>query len=296
MIDTESLVVFTTIVEKGSFSGAAEVLRQTPSGISRALSRLEKQLNVRLLTRTTRRLNLTDEGRWFLERSQSILKDLNDTEAELSNSVSSPRGTIRVNSSTPVFESLIAPLMPDFMATYPHIHFEFVCNEGVIDLIEQKADIAIRVGELSDSTLNARRLAESRMYLVASPEYLEKSGCPLQPQDLSGHQLLGFTAPSSLNVWPLAVNGSEGMAIDPVIQCSNGAVLRKLVLEGAGIACLSDFFIKDDIDNGKLSRILTEYHLGWHKDIWAVFYKKGQLPARMQLFVDYLSQQIFVHC
>lgn len=292
MINVDAMVNFLAIIDHGSFSAAAEILGQTPSGVSRSLSRLEEQLNVRLLNRTTRRLDLTEEGRWLEQRARSILQDLENTQQELTGSFSHPSGLLRVNASTPVFTKLIAPVIPEFIKQYPDIRFEFISNEDVIDLIEQQADVAIRVGELADSTLNARRLTRSRMQIVASPEYLQTAGIPATPDDLKNHRILGFKQPASLNLWPLSFNGREGFPVEPVMACSSGDVLRKLALSGSGVASLSDFFIQDDIEAGSLLPVLEEYHCGWHKDIWAVFYKKNALPARTQVFVDYLAKQL----
>lgn len=285
------MVNFLAIIDRGSFSGAAEQLGQTPSGVSRSLSRLEEQLNVRLLNRTTRRMDLTEEGRWLEQRARSILQDLENTQQELTNSFSLPSGLLRVNASTPIFTKLIASMLPGFIKQYPDIRFEFISNENVIDLIEQQADVAIRVGELADSTLNARRLATSQMQIVASPDYLQTAGVPETPEELKNHRILGFKQPISLNLWSLAFNGKEGYSVEPTIACSSGEVIRKLAISGSGIASLSDFFIQDDIKAGNLVPILEKHHCGWHKDIWAVFYKKNALPARVQVFVDYLEKQ-----
>ena len=292
MVSVEALQAFLAVVDCKSFSAAAESLEQTPSSISRSVSRLENHLGVRLLNRTTRKLDLTDEGRWLVERGRGILQSLKDTEAELTNSFAHPSGLLRINSSTPVFTQLITPLIAGFLNQYPAIRLEFISDESVVDLLDKQANIAIRVGELSDSTLNARRLAGSRMMIVASPDYLQRSGIPSHPSDLISHTLLGFKQPSSLNLWPLMDYDREGVVVEPVVRCSNGEVIRSLTLAGAGIACLSDFFVQEDVHAGRLEPLLTEYHSGWRKDIWAVFYKSGFLPARMQVFVDYLHTHI----
>ena len=291
-MNIDGLMTFLAIVDKGSFSAAAEHLGQTASAVSRSLSRLEEQLQVRLLTRTTRRLDLTDEGRWLLERARTIVQELERTEQELTNRFASPCGLVRVNASTPVLTCLVAPLVAGFRKQYPDIRLELVSDEQVIDLIEEQADIAIRVGALASSTLNARRLADSRMLVVASPEYLKRAGCPQNAVELFDYDLLGFSEPASLNLWPLRVGDVEGFVSQPVIHCSNGGVVRALARTGAGIACLSDFFVREDIRQGRLEQILVDDHLGWRKDIWAVFYKKGTLPTRIQVFVDYLSEQL----
>ncbi|AMO55376.1 LysR family transcriptional regulator [Endozoicomonas montiporae] len=292
MMGTDELATFLMIVEKGSFSAAAEQLGQTVSAVSRSLSRLEERLQVRLLTRTTRRLDLTEEGRWLLPRARSIVEDLQQTEQELTSSFTKPCGLIRVNASTPVLTCIIAPLAARFRKRYPDIRLELASDEQIIDLIEEQADMAIRVGELTSSTLNARRLAESRMQVVAAPAYIQAAGCPQTAEALQNHVLIGFSEPASLNLWPLKQGQLEGVAIRPDIACSNGAMVRELALEGAGIACASDFYVRADIESGRLVSVLQSEHLGWRKDIWAVFYKKGSLPARVQVFLDFLVAEI----
>ncbi|AMC35021.1 LysR family transcriptional regulator [Janthinobacterium sp. B9-8] len=290
MLHLDALLTFVTIVDTGSFSAAAERLGQTPSGVSRCLSRLEKQLGISLISRTTRRLDLTEEGRWLLDKARQILASLAETEATLTASQAQPSGLLRVNAATPVLNHLIAPLAAGFMAAYPKIQLELIGAEAVINLIEERADVAIRIGELSDSTLNARRLGESQLRLVASPGYLQQHGSPLNEDALTAHSLLGFSSPASLNIWPL--NGGSGMAISPTISASSGETLRHLALNGAGIACLADFLIGKDLQAGQLQTVLGDASLPWKQTIWAVFYKQGTLAPRIACFVDYLAKAL----
>lgn len=292
MLSTETLQAFVAVIDEGSFSAAAEQLGLTPSGISRSIGKLEKQLGVRLITRTTRRLDLTDEGRWFLDSARDILGRLQATALTLQSAAEHPSGLLRVNAATPVFDHVLAPLLPEFCRRYPRIRLELTGGETIIDLIEQRADVALRVGQLQDSTLNARLLFESRWHLVAAPDYLVRHGRPQQVGELANHALLGFTQPSSLNLWPLNHAGADGYAIEPAIAASNGETLRFLARTGNGIACLSDFLVRDDLARGDLVDILPDAVLPWKQPVWAVFYRQGFLAARVAHFVDYLATQL----
>lgn len=292
MLSVDALIAFVAVIDTGSFSAAADRLGQTPSGISRTISRLESQLGLTLITRTTRRLDLTAEGEWLLARARKVLSDLQETEEQMSALLSQPSGLVRVNAATPTLDHMIAPLAADFMDAYPLVRLELVSGETVIDLIEERADLAVRIGPLSDSTLNARRLGTSRLRLLASPDYLKRHGAPEKIDDLSTHRLLGFTEPASLNIWPLPQQGGDGLAIQPVIAASSGETLRHLALAGAGIVCLSDFLTRDDVSSSRLVPVLESVALPWTQPVWAVFYKQGALAPRVAALVNFLAQRL----
>ena len=292
MIDVEALITFSAVMDAGSFSGAAERLGQTPSGVSRTIARLERHLGMTLLHRTTRRLQLTDEGAWLLERARAILADLEHTELEASARRSQPSGLVRVNAATPALDHLLAPLVPAFLDAYPLVQLELTSGETVVDLIEERADLAIRIGQLPDSTLNARRLGSSRIRVLAAPGYLERHGTPANVAELAQHRLLGFSKPASLNTWPLARDGAEGYTIEPAVTASSGETVRHLALAGAGIASLSDFLTRADIAAGRLVPVLPEAALPWDQPVWAVFYKQGALAPRVTALVDFLAREL----
>jgi DNA-binding transcriptional LysR family regulator len=292
MLDVEALIAFAAVIDGGSFSAAAARLGQTPSGVSRTISRLERQLGMTLIHRTTRRLDLTEEGAWLLGRARTVLAELANTEAEAGARRSQPAGLVRVNAATPALDHLLAPLVPAFLDAYPLVQLELTSGETVVDLIEERADLAIRIGQLPDSTLNARRLGASRVRVMAAPGYLERHGTPVDVDDLARHRLLGFTAPAALNTWPLAHAGGEGWTITPAVTASSGETVRHLALSGAGIACLSDFMTRADLAAGTLVPVLEGYALPWMQPIWAVFYKQGGLAPRVAALVDFLARQL----
>lgn len=292
MLSVDALIGFVSVIDSGSFSAAAEQLGQTPSGVSRTISRLEAQLGMTLIKRTTRRLNLTEEGEWLLARARKILLDLQDTENQLAARRSQPSGLVRLNAATPVLDHLIAPLMADFLDAYPLVRLELISGETVVDLIEERADLAIRIGPLADSTLNARQLGSSRLRLLASSAYLARHGTPDKIDALSGHRLLGFTTPTSLNIWPLPQQGGDGLPVIPVIATSSGETLRHLALAGAGVVCLADFLTRQDVLNGNLVPILESVTLPWTQPVWAVFYKQEALAPRVSALVNFLVKRL----
>jgi DNA-binding transcriptional LysR family regulator len=292
MLDIGALITFVTVTETGSFSTAAQQLGQTPSGVSRTVSRLEKELGMTLMQRTTRRLDLTAEGAWLLERARRVLAELADLDAQAAARRGHPAGLVRVNAATPALDHLVAPLVADFLDEYPQVSLELTSGETVVDLIEEKVDVAIRIGILPDSSLNARLLGRSRIRVLAAPGYLERHGRPETPADLARHRLLGFTAPASLNTWPLRDGSQEGVLARPQVTASSGETLRHLALGGAGIASLSDFLTGADVAGGRLVPLLEEAALPWTQPVWAVFYKQGALAPRVAALVEFLARRL----
>ena len=294
MLDVGALVAFVAVIDSGSFSGAAGRLGQTPSGVSRTIARLERQLGMTLIHRTTRRLDLTEEGGWLLARARRILADLDETESLAAHARAQPAGLVRVNAATPTLDHLIAPLLADFLDAYPQVQVELTSGETVVDLIEEKADVAIRIGQLPDSTLNARRLGRSRIRVLAAPSYLERHGTPKQVEELARHRLVGFVAPASLNTWPLRAgeDAGEGVRIAPHVTATSGETIRHLALRGAGIVSLSDFLTRADVAAGRLVPLLDAAALPWTQSVWAVFYKQGALAPRVKALVDFLAERL----
>ena len=287
----EELNAFINIVDSGSIGAAALQLDQTTSGVSRALQRLESKLNVTLLERTTRKLKLTQEGHIFLEKARKIVHDLNEAEDALLKSDGDTSGLIRVDSATPFVLHVIVPLMSEFNQLYPNIEIELNSNDQVIDLLEHKTDVAIRFGELNDSSLHARLLCKSRLYLVASPEYLEKYGYPEQPRDILNHSLIGFSKVYHLNTWPIYVNG-EKLSVQPKIKASNGETVRLMALQGLGITCLSAFLIHQDLKEKRLVALFEDQIEIYNQSIHAVYYQQEHLPKRVRLFIEFLAQKL----
>ena len=202
-VTINELDTFVSIVDEGTISQAAEHLGVTVSAVSRALSRLEKKLNTALFRRTTRRLELTQEGAKYLARVRSILSDLEEAEDMMVRNKAVPSGKLRIDAATPFMLHVIAPLIDKYSNAYPQIDIELVSNESLVDLLEARTDVAVRIGELKDSSLSATPLGLSQIRILASPAYLKKHGTPKSVEDLAHHQLLGFNSLEKLNDWPI---------------------------------------------------------------------------------------------
>ncbi|MDQ8934653.1 LysR family transcriptional regulator [Acinetobacter rudis] len=287
----DELVAFISIVDSGSIVAAAEQLALTTSGVSRSLQRLESKLQVTLLERTTRKIKLTQEGQLFLQRARKIVHDLNDAEDALLKSDRDTAGLIRIDSATPFVLHVITPLLTEFTQLYPNIEIELNTNDQVIDLLEHKTDIAIRFGELNDSSLHAKLLCTSRLYLVASPEYLQQYGHPNTPEEILAHSHIGFSKVAKLNEWPLYIDG-ERLQCKAHLKASNGETVRQLALQGLGIACLSAFLVKQDIQQNKLVALFEEYLEMHEQKIHIVYYQQEHLPKRVRLFIDFLTERV----
>jgi len=288
----DELQAFAAVVDAGSITAAAEQLGLTVSGISRALGRLEKKLDTTLLSRTTRRLQLTEEGAVFLARARAVLAALDEAEEQMAARRHQPSGRLRVNAATPFMLHAVVPLVADFRAAYPQIALELDTDELNIDLLERRTDVAIRIGALRDSTLHARTLGTSRVRVLASPAYLTAHGRPRAPAELAGHTLLGFTQPESLNRWPLRSGQGDAWPVVPAIGASSGETLRQLALRGAGIVCLSDFMTAADRAAGTLVQLLARDTVEARQPISAVYYRNTQVAARIVCFLDFLQQRL----
>jgi len=285
----EELQAFVAVVDGGSITAAAERLQQTVSGISRALGRLEGKLGTTLLLRTTRRLELTQEGAGFLDHARAILNAVETAEDEMAARRERPAGRLRVNAASPFMLHVIVPLVGAFRARYPEIELELNTNDDLIDLIEQRTDVAIRIGTLRDSSLHARPLGRFSLRVLASPAYLKAHGRPRRVEELQQHALIGFTAPEALNRWPLSYAGSDAYEIRPSIRASSGETVRQLTLAGQGIACLADFMTGADRASGDLVQLFVKDTLPQLQPVNAVYYRNTALAARIRFFLDELA-------
>lgn len=291
-ITLDEIQNFITVVDTGSITSAAQQLDQTVSAASRTLGRLEQKLKTTLLRRTTRRIELTDEGQAFLERAREIVAAVENAEEQMAERRSRPAGRLRVDAASPFILHVVVPLVAGYRERYPEVELELHSSEGFIDLLERRTDVALRIGRLRDSTLHARPIGSSRLRCLASPAYLEKHGTPRKVADLSRHSLLGFTELDMLNQWPLLDAKRQPLHIKPTIGSSSGETLRHLALEGNGIVCLSDFMTRTDRDAGTLVEVLPTLRQDVRQPINAVYYRNTAISARIASFVNYLAETI----
>ncbi|MBZ6075541.1 LysR family transcriptional regulator [Microvirga puerhi] len=285
--------VFVRAVEQSGFSAAARSLRMTPSAVSKLVARLEARLGARLVHRSTRRLQLTPEGVAFFERAKRILAEIDDAEREASFGAA-PKGRVRVNSNVPFGLHHLLPLVPGFLDRYPDVRLDIVLTDQVVDLFEERADVAIRVGPLRTSQLVARKLGTSRMVVVAAPSYLSRHGTPKTPTDLEAHNRIGFNFARSFDEWPFKEN--DAVRTLPAVGnalAGDGETSRRMALAGVGLARLAWFHIGPDIAAGRLVPMLEAFNPGDSEDIHAVFVGQGgRLPARVRAFIDYLAETV----
>lgn len=291
-VTINELDTFISIVDEGTISQAAEHLNVTVSAVSRALSRLEKKLNTALFRRTTRRLELTQEGEKYLVRVRSILKDLEAAENMLIKNKEVPSGKLRIDAATPFMLHVIAPLIDKYSSAYPQIDIELISNENLVDLLEQRTDIAVRIGELKDSTLSATPLGLSQIRILASPAYLKKHGTPKNLEELVHHQLLGFSSLEKLNDWPIYDASNNLFHVDTNIKADSGETLRQLALCGTGIVCLSDFMTQQDIQEGRLVQLLVSSTIKMQQPINLVYYRNRELSERVSSFIEFLKAEM----
>ncbi|CRM04448.1 D-malate degradation protein R [Pseudomonas sp. 31 R 17] len=289
---SDELQIFVSVIECGSISAAAEQAGQTPSAVSRTLSRLEAKLDTTLINRTTRRMDLTEEGRYFFEQAKVILAQMQELEERLSSRQQKPAGRLRINAAVPFMLHGIMPYIGEFRGLYPDIQLELNSDDVIIDLLEQSTDIAIRIGTLADSTLHARALGSTPLHILASAAYLKQHGTPTTVAELAGHTLLGFTHTDTLNHWPLRHAEGDRWLIQPGIAASSGETVRHLALEGQGICCLSNFMTHKDIDAGRLVPLLDTFNSGYRQPIHAVYYRNSQLALRIQCFLDFIQAKL----
>ena len=290
--DLKRMVIFTHVVEAGSFSGAAKRLGIAKSAISKHVSMLENSIGAHLLNRTTRSLSLTDVGEAYYQscsRLNNILEETRNTTEALQDE---PRGTLRISTPASFGIDSIAPLLHRFLQKYPDLNAELLLDDNVVDMTEQGIDVAIRVGWLPDSNLRARKIKDSPRLLCASPEYIERNGLPKKPEDMMLHEWIIFTLLPTPHHYNFTKNNkSKNIHIKGRIKTNNGNAVRRLLLEGAGVSVLADFLVEKDIKKGRLIHLLPEYDIA-DAGIYAVFQSQRLQQAKIRTFIDFLVENL----
>lgn len=287
---TEDIEIFLTVVDTGSFTAAANLLGQQVAKVSRAVSRLENTLQCTLLNRTTRRLELTEEGNVFISYARESLTTLHTGEEAIKLLKQTPSGHLRIDAASPFVLHQLTPLVGEFLVQYPHITLDLTSHDNIIDLLEHKTDLAIRIGDLKDSNLYARLLGQSKLRLVASPDYLHQHAPVARIEDLMTHKLIGFNESSKLNNWPLKIP----IKLDFHMTASSGETLRQLCLAHQGIALLSHFMIGDDLHSKRLTEVLPEAIVrpNNRETIQVVYYKNSAVSSRILAFLDFIKPRL----
>jgi DNA-binding transcriptional LysR family regulator len=288
----EGLPVFVRTVREGSFSAAARALDLTPSAVSKQIGRLEDRLSVRLFNRTTRRLSLTEEGAAFYERASRILADLEDAAEAVSSHKAMPRGRLRVTLPTAFGILHLLPALPTFAARHPQVTLEIDLNDRFVNMIEEGFDLALRIGEMQDSSLIGRRLAANRRVLAAAPAYLAERAAPRRPEDLGDHNCLIYTYRAQRHDWHLVNERGREKVVSVAgnLETNNPMMLRAAALAGFGVVMLPLWIIGPDIREGRLTQVLPDWH--WPDSAIQVVYPPGRhLSAKVRSFVDFLVEK-----
>jgi DNA-binding transcriptional LysR family regulator len=282
--------IFLTVATESSFVDAARVLRLTPSAVSRSIARLERRLGVALLRRTTRALALTPEGVSYRDRMGALIADIAEVESNLSQAREGPSGLLRINASPAFGVHCLIPALPGFAERHPAVKVELTLTDSIVDLVEKRVDVAIRIGPLRDTRLRAKKLGHSRMMLVASPDYLARRGTPRNPDDLDAHDCLRFSFRRSIDTWPFRVDGRiVQKSVDGQFFGSSGEVVRQMAVAGCGIARHAVFHVAADIKAGRLVEVLANFNPGDGEDIHALYAAEDRAAARIRALLDYLD-------
>lgn len=285
-----SLRGFVQVMESGGFAEAGRVLGLSASAMAKSVARLEQSLGVRLFHRSTRSLTLTAEGQLFLPRCRRILAEVEAARGELGSLAATPKGRLRI--SLPMNNNVLLPVLGDFMRAYPQVQLDLDFDDRLVDVIEEGFDAVLRVAEPDDSRLASRRLGSFRRCLVASPDYLQRCGTPLQPQDLLAHQCLHYRFRSSgrLEAWPLGA-AAAGLPLPVSMVCNNIETRLSFALRGCGIAFLPEHSVRAELAAGTLRTLLDDYvdstgtfHLLWPSS-------RHMLP-KLRVFVDFLGERL----
>lgn len=290
--ELDSMALFARVVEAGGFSPAARELGQSKSSVSKRVARLEDRLGVRLLNRTTRRLSLTEAGEAFYAGCRRMLSEAEAAEEAVTYLAAAPRGTLRINAPMSFGQWHLAPALADFLRRCPELSVELVLDDREVNLVQEGFDVGIRIRELADSSLIARRLTLSRRVLCAAPAYLEARGRPERPEDLTRHDCLLYSYLSDPAVWTFrGRQGRRRVRVSSRLKANNGEALREAAGAGYGIAFLPTFIVGDAIRAGRLACLLAEWTGNTGVPIHVIYPAGRNLSPKVRVFVDFLAER-----
>lgn len=285
-----TMQAFCRIVERGSFARAAEDLGVSPALLSREVRLLEDSLGTTLITRTTRRMSLTEAGRLYYQESMTILDAVNRVDDHIRAGAGAMRGHLKVNASNSFGQLVIAPFLPAFTTAFPDLRVTLSLDDRIIDMVEGGFDVSIRIrSAMRDSTLIALKIGTVQQGIFAAPAYLKSAGVPQGPDAISRHKVLGFLLSDHLTTWDMT--GPDGpctLTVDPVVRVGSSIVLRDLLIAGAGIGTLPSFVSDGPVARGDLVRLLPGYSFA-PRDICAVTAARLGMDARVLAFLDHLK-------
>ncbi len=293
--DFEGLAIFAKVVELRSFAGAAAELKLSKATVSKAVSRIEARLGARLINRTSRQLALTDAGRQLAGRAAHILAEGEAVEDAALAQATMPRGLVRLAAPISFGVLHLAPLLPEFLATYPEVAVDLHLSDAMVDLIGEGFDAAIRLAVLPDSSLVARRLCEMPRYLVGSPTYLDKHGRPRHPLHLAEHRCIIYSYSMTAETWRFTKDGRPA-TVRPSgpLRVNNGDAMMPALIAGSGLGILPEFILRDALATGLLERLLPD----WSIPLGAVYWltpPAGPRPKRVEILGNFLIEKLAGH-
>ena len=296
MQEISKMKIFLKVIDLGSFSEAGRQLGVAPSSVSRHISSLEASLQVRLIQRNTHNISLTEAGQVYYQRVQRIIEDIDDTHAVLGQLQDGPRGTLRLNLNIEYGSQYVVNHIPEFLALYPDIKIDLVMNDKIVDLLEQEADLALRYGKMEDSNLISRRVAgTSQLILGGSPEYFEKYGIPLVPEDLLNHNCITYKFPQGQTWYLRKGNKTHEVKVSGNMQSNSGFAIRQALKSSVGITIMPKWLADDALKSKHIVTALDDYQLFQgtlqERSIYLVYPAKKFLPLKVRVFIDFLIEK-----
>lgn len=294
-MDMETLkrmAIFARVVDAGGFTAAARQIGLAKSAVSKHIMELERNIGVKLLNRTTRQLSLTEAGNQYYQACSRIITDAMDATNGISGVSAQITGSLRVSCPMSLAHEYFVPVITAFAKRYPELKIELLVDDQTVNMVEEGIDVAIRIGWLADSSLIARKLANSPRLICASPRYLKTHGTPKTPDDLVKHQWIVFSLLPTPNRQSLKKKGrQQTINVNGRFKTNNALTLRSLLLNGSGIGILSQFLVSDYIRKGKLIHLLPDYDAG-AAGVYALYPDKHYKLAKVQTFINYLEQHL----
>lgn len=292
-MNLQTLDIFLEVMKQLSFTEVAKVRNVAPSSISRTISNLEAELEIKLFQRSTRKLTPTEAGNIYFERVSLALGELEAAEQIAKDITNEPRGTLRVTASTVFGQMHIVPMLPMLLDKFPALKIELILTDAYIDLIEERIDIGIRLGTLQDSTYICRKLRDMEYYICASPDYIKQFGKPAEPMDIQQHNCLLFPRDGYNTNW-LFMNQNKQVAEVPIngnCTITNSDAIKQCTLSGIGLSLLPDWLVQEDIEKNLLVKLFENYEVtatDYDSGIWLLYPSRNYIPLKTQVFIDHL--------
>ena len=292
-MNMRTLKIFLEVMKQLSFTEVANTRNVAPSSISRAISNLEAELEIKLFQRSTRKLKPTEAGKIYFERVSSALGELNEAKQMAKDSSNEPRGALRVTASTVFGQMYIVPMLPVLFEKHPLLEIELILTDAYVDLIEERIDVSIRLGSLQDSSYISRKLRDMKFYICASPEYINRFGIPKEPYKIQEHNCLLFPRTGYNTNW-LFMDSSkhiDEVSISGNCTITNSEAIKQSALLGVGISLLPDWLVEEDIKNGLLVKLFENYQItatDYESSIWLLYPSRDYVPLKTKVFIEQL--------